>query len=55
LAALLQVLLPVVGAHHAMYFADRAIICTNPEVSSVRDSDKMLGILNRSAPGARCR
>ena len=35
------------GALHAMYFADRAIICTNPEVSSVRDSDKMLGILNR--------
>jgi septum site-determining protein MinD len=34
------------GAHHAMFFADRAIVCTNPEVSSVRDSDKMLGILN---------
>lgn len=34
------------GAFHAMYYADRAIVCTNPEVSSVRDSDKMLGILN---------
>ncbi|EFA86620.1 hypothetical protein PPL_00421 [Heterostelium album PN500] len=33
------------GAHHAMYWSDSAIICTNPELSSVRDSDKMLGIL----------
>jgi len=33
------------GAFHAMYFADHAIICTNPEVSSVRDSDKMLGLI----------
>lgn len=33
------------GAHLAMYFADEAIIVTNPEVSSVRDSDRMLGIL----------
>jgi septum site-determining protein MinD len=28
-----------------MYFADDAIVVTNPEVSSVRDSDRMLGIL----------
>jgi septum site-determining protein MinD len=33
------------GAHLAMYFADDAIVVTNPEVSSVRDSDRMLGIL----------
>lgn len=33
------------GAHMAMYFADQAIIVTNPEVSSVRDSDRILGIL----------
>lgn len=33
------------GAHMAMYFADHAILVTNPEVSSVRDSDRMLGIL----------
>ncbi|MBA1194230.1 septum site-determining protein MinD [Pseudomonas entomophila] len=33
------------GAHLAMYFADEAIVVTNPEVSSVRDSDRMLGIL----------
>ena len=33
------------GAHLAMYFADDAIVVTNPEVSSVRDSDLMLGLL----------
>jgi septum site-determining protein MinD len=34
------------GALMAMYFADVAIVVTNPEVSSVRDSDRMLGILS---------
>lgn len=34
------------GALHAMYFADEALIVTNPEVSSVRDSDRILGILS---------
>src|SRR5690554_5219071 len=33
------------GAFMAMYFADEAIVVTNPEVSSVRDSDRILGIL----------
>ena len=33
------------GALMAMYFADYAIVVTNPEVSSVRDSDRILGIL----------
>ncbi len=33
------------GATMAMYFADDAVVVTNPEVSSVRDSDRMLGIL----------
>ncbi len=33
------------GAQLAMYYADDAIITTNPEVSSVRDSDRILGIL----------
>jgi len=33
------------GAVMAMYFADEAIVVTNPEVSSVRDSDRILGIL----------
>lgn len=34
------------GATMAMYFADDAVVVTNPEVSSVRDSDRMLGILS---------
>ncbi|OED47965.1 septum site-determining protein MinD [Rhodobacteraceae bacterium (ex Bugula neritina AB1)] len=34
------------GAQMAMHFADEAIIVTNPEVSSVRDSDRVLGLLN---------
>lgn len=33
------------GAHIAMYFADDALIVTNPEVSSVRDSDRILGLI----------
>jgi len=33
------------GAYLAMYYADDALVVTNPEVSSVRDSDRMLGIL----------
>lgn len=33
------------GAQLALYFADEAIVVTNPEVSSVRDSDRILGIL----------
>src|SRR5437588_630909 len=33
------------GAVTALYFADAAIIVTNPEVSSVRDSDRIIGIL----------
>jgi len=33
------------GALMALYFADEAVIITNPEVSSVRDSDRILGVL----------
>lgn len=40
------------GAHLAMYFADDAFIVTNPEVSSVRDSDRMLGILSSKSQRA---
>ena len=43
------------GAHLAMYFADRAVVVVNPEVSSVRDSDRILGLLasktNRAEKG----
>lgn len=34
------------GALMAMHYADDAIVTTNPEVSSVRDSDRILGILD---------
>jgi septum site-determining protein MinD len=34
------------GALMAAYFADDALVVTNPEVSSVRDSDRILGILS---------
>jgi septum site-determining protein MinD len=40
------------GARHAMYFADDAIICTNPELSSCRDSDKMVGFIDSKAKKA---
>ncbi len=33
------------GAQLALYYADEALVVTNPEVSSVRDSDRILGIL----------
>ena len=34
------------GALLAMHFADEALVVTNPEVSSVRDSDRILGTLS---------
>eukprot|EP00560_Eucampia_antarctica_P004492 CAMPEP_0197832780 /NCGR_PEP_ID=MMETSP1437-20131217/16143_1 /TAXON_ID=49252 ORGANISM="Eucampia antarctica, Strain CCMP1452" /NCGR_SAMPLE_ID=MMETSP1437 /ASSEMBLY_ACC=CAM_ASM_001096 /LENGTH=221 /DNA_ID=CAMNT_0043436359 /DNA_START=437 /DNA_END=1102 /DNA_ORIENTATION=+ len=34
------------GARHAMYFADDSIIVTNPELSSCRDADKMVGFIS---------
>jgi septum site-determining protein MinD len=34
------------GAQMAMYYADEAIMVTNPEISSVRDSDRVLGLLD---------
>lgn len=37
------------GAFMALYFADEALIVTNPEISSVRDSDRILGILASSS------
>lgn len=33
------------GARHAMHFADDAILVTNPEISSCRDTDKMIGFI----------
>jgi septum site-determining protein MinD len=34
------------GALLAMRFADKAVVVTNPEVSSVRDSDRIIGLLD---------
>ncbi|MCG5056023.1 MAG: septum site-determining protein MinD [Myxococcales bacterium] len=44
------------GAQMAMFFADEAIVVANPEVSSVRDSDRVLGLLaakTRAASGGQ--
>jgi len=35
-----------IGALMAMHYADEALVVTNPEVSSVRDSDRILGMLS---------
>ncbi|MFB9157802.1 septum site-determining protein MinD [Chromobacterium violaceum] len=40
------------GALMSLYFADEALIVTNPEVSSVRDSDRILGILSSKSKRA---
>lgn len=40
------------GAIMALYFADEALVVTNPEVSSVRDSDRILGILSAKSKRA---
>ncbi len=40
------------GAVMALYYADEAIVVTNPEVSSVRDSDRILGILSAKSKKA---
>ena len=40
------------GAFLAMYFADRAVVVVNPEVSSVRDSDRIIGLLDSKTANA---
>jgi septum site-determining protein MinD len=40
------------GAVLSLRFADEALVVTNPEVSSVRDSDRMLGILQAKSKRA---
>ncbi len=40
------------GAFLALYYADEAIVVTNPEVSSVRDSDRIIGILDAKSKRA---
>ncbi len=41
------------GAVMALVFADEAIVVTNPEVSSVRDSDRILGIIQAKSRRAK--
>ncbi|MFK7160021.1 septum site-determining protein MinD [Marinospirillum sp. MEB164] len=41
------------GALLAMYFADEAILVTNPEVSSVRDTDRVIGLLQAKTLAAQ--
>ncbi len=41
------------GALMAMHFADEAVVVTNPEVSSVRDSDRVLGLLQSKTKKAK--
>lgn len=47
------------GFEHAIYCADRALIVVTPEVSSVRDADRVIGIIdaksNRAAEGKEVR
>ncbi len=40
------------GAVMALFYADEALVVTNPEVSSVRDSDRILGILSAKSKRA---
>jgi septum site-determining protein MinD len=40
------------GALLSLYFADQAVVVTNPEVSSVRDSDRILGVLQSKSKRA---
>ena len=41
------------GAQLAMYHADTAVVVTNPEVSSVRDSDRIIGMLDSTTERAK--
>lgn len=41
------------GAVMALTFADQALVVTNPEVSSIRDSDRILGILQSKSRRAK--
>ena len=41
------------GAQAAMFYADEAVVVTNPEVSSVRDSDRIIDADSKTARRAR--
>ncbi len=40
------------GFEHSIFLADRALIITNPEVSSVRDADRVIGIIDAKSEKA---
>lgn len=40
------------GFEHAIFWADRALIVVTPEVSSVRDSDRVIGIIDAKSDKA---
>lgn len=41
------------GFEHAIFLADKAIIVVNPEVSSIRDSDRVIGIIDAKSQKAQ--
>ncbi|PAF47826.1 septum site-determining protein MinD [Helicobacter sp. 12S02634-8] len=41
------------GFEHAIFWADRALVVVTPEVSSVRDSDRVIGIIDAKSDRAR--
>lgn len=41
------------GFEHSIFLADRALIVTNPEVSSVRDADRVIGIIDAKSEKAK--
>jgi septum site-determining protein MinD len=41
------------GFEHSIFMADRALIVTNPEVSSVRDADRVIGIIDAKSERAK--
>lgn len=41
------------GFEHSIYLADRALIVTTPEISSVRDADRVIGIIDAKSKKAQ--
>jgi len=41
------------GFEHSIYLADRALIVTTPEISAVRDADRVIGIIDAKSKKAK--
>ncbi len=41
------------GFEHAIFMADRAVVVTTPEVSAVRDADRVIGIIDAKSKRAK--